>query len=180
MQGIQRLIAAIWLGSGVFLMLSASAAFRAAGNTSVAADVVGSMLTRWHYIALAAPLILFAIELRRVRRLLVLLLFAAVLLAAAQAFVDLKIRSIRHSSVVPVSSLSPEDPVRRTFGALHGASMLLLTLQVLSAAIVVASPSGKDRLAPATSPVPEKTEASPAQVVMDETALPPPDDSKES
>ena len=68
MEALQRLIAALWLGSAFFLMLSASAAFRAAGNTSIAADVVGSMLTRWHYIALAAPLALFALELRRARR----------------------------------------------------------------------------------------------------------------
>ena len=81
-------------------MLAASAAFRAAGNPAIAADVVGSMLTRWHYIALAAPLALFALELRRVRRVVLLVLFAAVLLAAAQSFVDLRIRSIRASSPV--------------------------------------------------------------------------------
>jgi hypothetical protein len=122
----------------VFLMLAASAAFRAAPDATAAADVVGAMLTRWHYIALAAPLLLFALELRRARRFVLVLLFASVILAAGQIFIDLQIRSIRHGSIVPVSSLDTTDPVRRRFGALHGASMSLLLLQAIAAAIVVA------------------------------------------
>ena len=136
---LHRLISALWFGSAFFLMLAASAAFRAAPNGTVAADVVGAMLTRWHYIALAAPLALFAIELRHARRVVLVVLFIAVMLAAAQVFVDLRIRTIRSSSPVPISSLSKEDPVRRTFGALHGVSMMLLLLQAIAAATVVAS-----------------------------------------
>ena len=121
-------------------MLAASAAFRAAGSPTVAADVVGSMLTRWHYISLAAPLALFVIELRHVRRALLILLFTALVLAAAQSFVDLRIRAIRAASVVPISELDREDPVRRHFGALHGLSMMLLALQAIAAGVVVAAP----------------------------------------
>ena len=144
MEALQRLIAALWLGSAFFLMLSASAAFRAAGNTSIAADVVGSMLTRWHYIALAAPLALFALELRRVRPLILIVLFVAIVLAAAQSFVDLRIRSIRQSSPVSISDLDREHPVRRRFGMLHGISMVLLLTQTLAAAtIVLAAPARK-------------------------------------
>ena len=137
MTRIQRLIAALWLGSAFFLMLAASAAFRAAPNPTAAADVVGAMLARWHYIALAAPLILFAIELRSVRRVVLIVLFIALLLAAAQAFVDLRIRSIRMRSPVAISSLDPRHPARRQFGALHGMSMFLLLAQALAAAAVV-------------------------------------------
>jgi hypothetical protein len=120
-------------------MLAASAAFRAAGSPAIAADVVGSMLTRWHYISLAAPLVLLVLELRRVRRFLPILLFTALMLAAAQSFVDLRIRMIRNSSIVPISELSREDPVRRHFGMLHGFSMMLLALQAVAAGVVVAS-----------------------------------------
>jgi MbtH protein len=134
---LQRLLAALWLGSAVFLMLAASAAFRAAGNPTVAADVVGSMLTRWHYIALAAPLLLFALELRRVRPALLILLFTAILLASTQSFVDLRIRTMRAHSPVAISSLDRDHPTRRTFGMLHGLSMLLLAAQALAAAITV-------------------------------------------
>jgi len=144
MERLQRLIAALWFGSAVFLMLSSSAAFRAAGDATTAADVVGSMLTRWHYIALAAPLALFAIELRRLRRAILIILFITILLAALQSFVDLRIRSIRHQSAIPVSQLSPDDPVRRSFGALHGASMALLLMQALAAAIVVAAKAKRE------------------------------------
>ena len=139
MEALQRLIAALWLGSAFFLMLSASAAFRAAGNTSIAADVVGSMLTRWHYIALAAPLALFALELRRARPLILILLFVAIILAASQSFVDLRIRAIRQSSPVAISALDKTDPIRRRFGALHGISMVLLLTQTLAAAVIVLS-----------------------------------------
>ncbi len=125
-------------------MLAASAAFRAAGNPTIAADVVGSMLTRWHYIALAAPLALFALELRRVRRVVLLVLFACVLLAAAQSFADLRIRAIRASSPVAISDLRREDPVRRRFGMLHGVSMMLLALQAIGAGVVVIAKDGRE------------------------------------
>lgn len=120
-------------------MLAAAAAFRIAPNPAVAADVVGAMLARWHYIALAAPLLLFALELRRVRRLVLIVLFIALILAAAQAIVDLRIRTIRSMSPVAISSLDRNHPVRKRFGALHGASMLLLLLQTIAAAGVVAA-----------------------------------------
>jgi hypothetical protein len=136
-ESLHRLIAALWLGSAFFLMLSASAAFRAAGNTTIAADVVGSMLTRWHYIALAAPLALFALELRRARPWVLVLLFVAIVLAASQSFVDLRIRAIRASSATAISALDKTDPVRRRFGALHGLSMVLLLTQTLAATAIV-------------------------------------------
>lgn len=134
------MIAALWLGSAFFLMLAASAAFRSSPNSTVAADVVGAMLNRWHYIALAAPLALFALELRNARRLVLVVLFATILVAAAQAFVDLRIRTIRASSPIPISELAKEDPIRRKFGALHGMSMLLLLVQAIGAGVVVAAP----------------------------------------
>jgi hypothetical protein len=147
-EALQRLIAALWLGSAFFLMLSAQAAFRAAGNTTIAADVVGSMLTRWHYIALAAPLALFALELRRARPLILILLFVAIVFAAGQSFVDLRIRSIRASSPIAISNLDRTDPVRRRFGALHGLSMMLLLAQTLIAATAVLAGSPQHKPEP--------------------------------
>ena len=135
----------MWLGSAVFLMLAASAAFRAAPDATAAADVVGAMLTRWHYIALGAPLILFALELRRARQLVLIVLFAAIVLATLQGLADLRIRSIRRMSLTPISELDRQDPVRRRFGALHGLSMMLLVLQTAAAITVVASKPREDR-----------------------------------
>jgi hypothetical protein len=140
-QIITRLIHAFWLGSGAFLIaVAAPAAFRSAGHPTAAANVVGAMLGRWHYIALAAPLILLALEWRRARIVVLSIIFAAVILAAAQAMVDLRIRSIRAKSPVPISELSRDDSLRRQFGRLHGVSSLLLVGQVLAAtAAIIAS-----------------------------------------
>lgn len=136
---VTRLIQALWLGSGVFLVLTASAAFNAVSNTTDAANVVGAVLTRWHYIALFAPLLLMLLEWRRSRPFMLVILFIAVLLASFQALLDTRIRMIRDASIVPISSLSHDDAVRRQFGMLHGMSSLLLIGQVIAAGAVIAT-----------------------------------------
>jgi hypothetical protein len=135
---VARLIAALWLGSAAFILLAAAAVFRAAGTPTVAADVVGALLSRWHYIALGAPVALLLFEWRRARAGVVAVLFAAVVLASAQALVDVRIRAMRYASPVPISALDRSDPVRRRFGLLHGASSILLVVQTLLAAVHVA------------------------------------------
>ncbi len=136
---ITRLIQAIWLGSGVFLMLSASAAFSAASNTTDAANVVGAILTRWHYIALFAPLLLMFLEWRRSRPVMLVVLFMAILFASFQALLDTRIRMMRTESFAPISSLPHDDPVRKRFGMLHGISQLFLLGQVIAAGTAVAT-----------------------------------------
>lgn len=143
---LQRLVAGLWLGSAFFMMLAASAAFRAASTPTEAADVVGAMLTRWHYIALAAPLLLFALELRRVRFGVLVALFIAIIVASLQGFADVRIRQIRWASDVPISSLDRDNPIRRQFGILHGVSSGLLLVQaVLAAAVVMAKEREKEK-----------------------------------
>lgn len=135
---LARLVQALWLGSGVFLALAALAVFRTLAPTD-AADGVGAMLARWHYIAILAPAVLIVIEWRRSRTLMVLLLFFAILLATVQIAADLRIRRFRQESVVPISSLDRSDPVRRKFGALHGFSSLMLLAQIATAIGVIAA-----------------------------------------
>ena len=89
------------------------------------------MLTRWHYIALLAPIALLVVEWRRARSGVILLIFTGVIFAATEVAIDLQIRSIRNASPVPISSLSRRDPLRRKFGLLHGVSSLLLIAQVM-------------------------------------------------
>lgn len=125
------------MGSGFFSALAASAAFGAVTNRTIAADVVGAILTRWHYIALLAPLALFLLELKRLRPWVLTTLFAAITLASMQGFADLRIRSIRLALDYPVSYLDPGDPLRRQFGMLHGLSTALLILQIVLAMIVL-------------------------------------------
>ena len=134
------MIAGLWLGSAFFAIIAATAAFRAASNATEAANVVGGMLTRWHYLALLAPLALMVLEWKRGKSRMLLVLFFAIVLASLQALADTRIRLIRQASIVPISSLSPADPVRRRFGLLHGVSSLLLVAQVVlaGAAVVLA------------------------------------------
>lgn len=107
------------------------------------------MLVRWHYLALLAPLALMVLEWRRARARIQMVLFAAIVLASLQALADTRIRVMRNDSLVPISSLSPDDPVRRRFGVLHGISSLLLVAQVVMAgAAVVMSDGGRDGLKP--------------------------------
>jgi hypothetical protein len=137
-RAITRLVQALWLGSGAFLILTASAAFGAASNATDAANVVGAVLIRWHYIALFAPLLLLFLEWRRSRPVMLVILFVAIVLASFQGLLDTRIRMIRMDSLVPISNLSPDDPVRRHFGFLHGMSSLFLIGQVIAAGAAVA------------------------------------------
>ncbi|HSP13683.1 MAG TPA: hypothetical protein VLV78_02895 [Thermoanaerobaculia bacterium] len=158
---IARFIHAIWLGSGLFLIaVAAPAAFRAAPNSTVAADIVGAMLMRWHYIALGAPLILLFLDWRRGRIYVLAIVLVAILFAAGQVAADLRIRTIRAKSVVPITELSREDPLRRQFGRLHGISTLLLLMQVIAAGVALAM----DREAyPPPTPVSQNVHATPPE-----------------
>lgn len=133
-----RFIHAIWLGSGIFLILAAQAAFKVAASPTAAAAFVGALLGRWHYIALAAPIALLVLEWKRARSVVLVIIFAGVVFAALQVMVDLRIRSIRARSPVPISELSRQDPVRRQFGMLHGVSTLLLFAQIIAAGAALA------------------------------------------
>jgi len=116
------------------MFVAAPAAFRASDSPTNAANVVGAMLTGWHYIALLAPILLLLIEWRRARGAVIALVFAGVLFAALEVALDLRVRAVRAASVVPISSLQRNDPVRRRFGLLHGMSSLSLAMQILIAA----------------------------------------------
>ena len=135
----------MWLGSAFFVIVAASAAFRAASSPSDAANVVGAMLVSWHYIALLAPLALIILEWRRARARVLIVIFAAIVLASLQALADTRIRIMRIDSPVSISSLSPRDPLRRRFGTLHGISSLLLLAQVAAAAAAAVMSDGDER-----------------------------------
>jgi hypothetical protein len=138
----------LWFGSAAFLIgIAAPAAFRAAPDAATAAAIVGAMLTRWHYLALALPLVILALVWKRARPVVMVMIFTAIVLAALQAMVDVRIRNIRASSIVPISDLPRADPLRRRFGILHGASSLLLLLQAIAAGMVVAADTGRNTTA---------------------------------
>ena len=128
----------MWFGGGAFLLVAAAPAAFSAAPSAMAADVVGAMLTRWHYLALIAPLILLGLQWRQPRVWMFAVLFAALLLAAGEATIDVRIRAMRVASPVPISSLPRQHPLRHRFGLLHGVSSILLLGQVLLAGAAVA------------------------------------------
>lgn len=134
---LAKVLAALWFGAGAFILIAAAAIFRAAESPVVAANVVGAMLTRWHYLALLIPVALIFLLRNRARSLVLAALCSALILASLEAFVDLRIRQIRASSPIAISALDRDDPLRRQFGMLHGLSSLLLVVQVIAAAAVV-------------------------------------------
>jgi hypothetical protein len=107
----------------VFLIIAATAAFKV--SPLVAPDIVGAMLTRWHYIALAAPLLLLVLEFKRLRTAVIVIVFLTIVFAAAEALLDIRIHAMRMTGD------------RRYFGMLHGISQLLLLGQVVGAGIAV-------------------------------------------
>src|SRR4051794_16560085 len=113
------------------------------------------MLMRWHYIALLAPLLLLILEWKRGRSPVLLVLFFAIVLAAMQGLTDTRIRLMRNESIVPISSLSPDDPVRRRFGLLHGLSSLLLIAQLVMAGAAVVAVDGPPPPPPPPAPDPQ-------------------------
>ena len=133
-----RLIQALWFGSAAFLLIAASAAFRAAGSPTEAADVVGAMLTRWHYISLFAPLTLMMLEWRRSRPAILLILFVSIMFASGGAILDTRIRALRLESAFPMSERSKDDPIRQRFRMMHGLSSAMLLLQLLLAGAIIA------------------------------------------
>jgi hypothetical protein len=136
MTALRRVLLALWFGIGAALIgIAAPATFRHVQGV-VAADIVGSMLSIWHWIAVIVPAVAFLIPPRR--RLPTILLGVALALALSQIAIDARIHAIRAASPVPISSLAKTDPVRRHFGMLHGVSSLLMLLQVVGAGVVVA------------------------------------------
>lgn len=95
------------------------------------------MLTRWHYLALLAPMILLVLEWRRPRGLVVIVLFLAILFASGQALADMRVRDMRERSIAPITSLSPRNPLRQRFSLLHGIASMLLVAQIVLAGVAV-------------------------------------------
>lgn len=134
------LLLAIWIGTGTaIILIGAPAAFANSPDRSTAANIVGAMLHRWHYLALLIPAVLLIVEwrsgLHQTSR--VMLLVAALLLATGQIAIDAKVHAMRQNSLTPISELAEDDPYRRRFGMLHGISSMIMLVHVVIGACVM-------------------------------------------
>lgn len=132
---------AAWLGAAAIVAFAvAPASFEALPTRSAAGTFVGGIL-RVVYIGGLVAGIGGAIVIgkrRGKRRALRTTLVAVVALGGAAGLaMAAKIASLR-ASLGPIDALPPDDPGRRTFGALHGISVVVLLAGMLAALAAIA------------------------------------------
>lgn len=133
-----RFALSLWLGGGLAVLLGTRAIFRAAETRKQGGLFSGAVLAsffglRWIAVALTVAGWLF------VRAWPSYWAAAAAVLTLAQAPVDASIRRFRDELGGSTEGLGPDDPRRKRWGALHGASVSLLLAQVACAAIGLAA-----------------------------------------
>jgi hypothetical protein len=129
-----RFALAIWVGGGVAVLLATRSIFRVAETRRQGGLFSGAVLgsffeLRWAAVALTAagwalsrmPALWWAT--------------AAAALTIVQAPLDARIRALRVQLGGSAEGLDASDPRRKRWGALHGASVLLLLGQIACAAV---------------------------------------------
>jgi len=133
-----------WVGAGLFVSLVvAPAAFRLLPTPDLAGALVGAALTRLHLMGIGAGLLFLALgaassavsQLKVGRSALVLVTLMIVLTAASEFGVTPRMYALRVQMAAAHGSIAAtprEDPVRAAFGKLHGVSMSLELVTLLS------------------------------------------------
>jgi hypothetical protein len=132
-----RFALAVWAGGGLTVVLGTRSIFRAASSRREGGLFSGAVLSafsglRWAAVALTAIAWLFP------RLPALWWASAAALLTVAHAPLDARIRALRGELGGSTEGLQPSDPRRKRWGALHGASVLLLLAQIACAAVGLA------------------------------------------
>ena len=131
---LRSLALAVWFGGGIATILATSAVFARAESRKLAGDLAGAILARTNLLRGAAAAVFGLAALLGARGPATWLGTGCLLLQVAAIPVDAATRRIRRELGGNVDALTPDDPRRRRFGALHGVAMLLLVLQVILAA----------------------------------------------
>lgn len=132
-----RFALAVWAGGGLAVLLGTRSIFRAAATRREGGLFSGAVLSsflglRWAAVALTAIAWLFP------RGPALWWGTAAALLTAAHAPLDARVRALREELGGSTEGLQASDPRRKRWGALHGASVLLLLAQIACAAVGLA------------------------------------------
>ena len=120
--GLQRLALAIWLGGGLAVLYGTRGIFSAAESPEQAGHFAGAVLRSFRFLQLAA-LVAWFVSLRAAH--------VASTLAALFTVVAFPVDARLHR----MRAFDPTDPRRKSFGPLHGVSVLLLIGQVVAAAV---------------------------------------------
>lgn len=124
-----RFALALWFGGGLAVLLGTRSIFRSAADRRQGGIFSGAVLAsflslRWVAVALTAIACAFA------RPSPALWAAAAAVLTIVHAPLDLRIRALREQLGGSTEGLAADDPRRKRWGALHGASVLLLLAQI--------------------------------------------------
>lgn len=143
---LRELALALWFGGGLAMLVATRAIFAGAPDRPLAGRISGLVLLRYQLPRGMAAVALGASALLGTRGSATLLGLFAIVLQLVAAPVDNKLRALRFD----LAEAPPEDPRRRTFGALHGVSVLLLLAQIAAAGAGLALP--RETLVPSLPP----------------------------
>jgi hypothetical protein len=137
---VALVLVALWLGAALLAVtVVAPGAFAVLPTRALAGDVVGRVLPVLFAGAIAVPGLVLGIA--PAARHSGLAAFATVSSAAAAVaalwVVNPRIAALRAAAVVPIDQLAPTDPRRTMFGVLHAASVALLGLAMIAAAVLL-------------------------------------------
>ena len=132
--GLRGLALALWFGGGISMLLATRAIFARAGSRRLAGAISGEALLRFQVLRGIAAALLGISALLGARGTSTVLGLVCIVLQVASSPLDARIRRLRDEIGGSTEGLSPDDRRRRTFGLLHGATVLLLLLQVAVAA----------------------------------------------
>ena len=128
---LRSLSLAVWFGGGIATVLATSAVFARAETRKVAGDFAGAILLRTNALRAIAAIAFGVAALTGAKGAATWLGGACLMVQALAIPVDAATRKVRRDLGGNVDALPPQDRRRRRFGALHGAAMLLLLIQVL-------------------------------------------------
>ena len=135
---LRALALAFWFGGGLATFLATSKVFATSPDRKLAGDLAGAILERVNAVRSLCVLVFLFAFLLGARGPATAAGGACSFLQVLAIAADAMTRRARRAAGGSIASLPPGDPRRKRFAALHGAAMLLLTLQVLAAALGLA------------------------------------------
>ena len=133
---LRELALALWFGGGLAMLVATRAIFAAAPDRPLAGRISGAVLLRYQLLRGLSAVALGGSALLGVRGPATVLGLVGILLQLVSSPIDTRLRRLRAA----LTDAPPDDPRRRTFGALHGVSVLLLLAQIAAAGAGLALP----------------------------------------
>jgi hypothetical protein len=128
-----RFALAVWFGGGLATLFATRSIFAVAETRQQGGRFSGAVLSSFLWLRWAAAALTAAAAWLIVRGAPIWWASAAALLTLVHALLDARIRAFRDQLGGSIEGLDALDPRRKRWGALHGASVLLLLAQIACA-----------------------------------------------